>query len=221
MKKWAITCLLITLFFILVICSGGKAADVSLKWLAPTTNEDGSPLTDLAGFKIYYGIQSGEYDAVITLEDIFARDYTVTGLLPDQLYYFVATAFNIARYESAYSNEISKPSVEVITPTEPPIIIGNILHSNMNTFPDDISVGKSTYKIMSIRNDYFSQVVISQVIVQGDFKVTTTFPKTIMPGKTLTFRVYFQPSDKGLRNGSVEILTDKGILIKFVSGYGK
>ena len=40
-----------------------QCGEISLSWTAPTQNEDGSPLTDLAGYKIYYGQASGQYDA--------------------------------------------------------------------------------------------------------------------------------------------------------------
>src|SRR4030067_1427045 len=36
-----------------------------LTWDAPTTNTDGSPLTDLAGYKIYYGDSSGQYSSTV------------------------------------------------------------------------------------------------------------------------------------------------------------
>ncbi len=35
------------------------AGTITLAWDAPTTNTDGTPLTDLAGYKIYYGPTSG------------------------------------------------------------------------------------------------------------------------------------------------------------------
>ncbi|MDH3432879.1 MAG: putative Ig domain-containing protein, partial [Gammaproteobacteria bacterium] len=34
---------------------------VTLSWIAPTQNEDGTALTDLAGYKIYWGTTSGSY----------------------------------------------------------------------------------------------------------------------------------------------------------------
>ena len=33
-----------------------------MAWDTPTTNTDGSPLTDLGGYKLYYGAASGIYD---------------------------------------------------------------------------------------------------------------------------------------------------------------
>lgn len=40
---------------------------VLVGWDAPTANEDGSPLTDLAGYRVYWGATSGVYSAVSPL----------------------------------------------------------------------------------------------------------------------------------------------------------
>ncbi len=47
--------------------TGGDTSSVMLSWDAPTTNEDGSPLTDLAGYKTYYGPYSGSYTQSINV----------------------------------------------------------------------------------------------------------------------------------------------------------
>lgn len=44
------------------------AARVSLSWIAPTTNQDGTALTDLAGYEVYYGIATLSYDVPSTLD---------------------------------------------------------------------------------------------------------------------------------------------------------
>jgi hypothetical protein len=36
-----------------------QAAQVQLTWTAPTTHADDIPLTDLAGYRVYYGQRSG------------------------------------------------------------------------------------------------------------------------------------------------------------------
>ncbi len=41
------------------------AARVSLPWTAPTTNQDGTPLTDLAGYQVYHGFATRSYDVTI------------------------------------------------------------------------------------------------------------------------------------------------------------
>src|SRR4030042_2350369 len=82
------------------------AGQTNLSWDTPSTNEDGTPLTDLAGFKIYYGTASGNYTQNIDVGNV--TTYPVTNLTDGLTYYFVVTAYNALRNESRYSTEISK-----------------------------------------------------------------------------------------------------------------
>ncbi len=78
--------------------------NVSLAWDMPTTYVDGTPLTDLAGFKVYYGTESGIYPQVIDVRD--TTSYS-SGALGPGTYYFAVTAYDSYRSESEFSNEIS------------------------------------------------------------------------------------------------------------------
>lgn len=69
------------------------AGAVELTWSAPTTNEDGSPLTDLSGYKIYYGTAPGEYTQSVSIDNPGIVTYVLENLVP-ATYYFVATAVN-------------------------------------------------------------------------------------------------------------------------------
>lgn len=85
---------------------GGPAnGTATLSWDVPTTNADGTPLTDLAGFKVYYGNASGIYTTIIDVGKI--TTYVVSNLSPGP-HYFTVTAYNISGYESDYSVESSK-----------------------------------------------------------------------------------------------------------------
>ena len=79
----------------------------SLSWTAPTENEDGTPLTDLSGYKIYYGRASGSYTNEILIDNASVTTYLVENLTPDT-YFFAATAFNSAGVESGFSGEAVK-----------------------------------------------------------------------------------------------------------------
>lgn len=79
-----------------------------LTWVPPTQNTDGSQITDLAGFKVYWGTAPGSYPNSVRLANPGLTTYLVTNLLPGTTYYFVTTAFNSLDQESAFSNMASK-----------------------------------------------------------------------------------------------------------------
>ena len=78
----------------------------TLSWTAPTQNEDGTTLTDLAGYKIYWGTTPGVYTKSVNV-DAGLTTYVVENLSPGT-YEFVATAINAAGVESRYSNIATK-----------------------------------------------------------------------------------------------------------------
>ncbi len=80
--------------------------DVTLEWRRPTQNEDGSPLTDLAGYRIYYGDRSGRYADSIGLMTPDALSHAV--VLPSGDYFLAMTAVDTEGNESAFSNEVRR-----------------------------------------------------------------------------------------------------------------
>ena len=76
-------------------------------WNVPTTNADGSPLTDLAGFRVRYGTASQNYTAELEVNDATAESLLIEDLAP-ATYFFVVTAFDRSENESAVSLEVSK-----------------------------------------------------------------------------------------------------------------
>lgn len=80
---------------------------VTLNWTPPTENEDGSALVDLAGYRLYWGTTPGVYTDSVTLSNPGMTSYVVENLAPGT-YEFVATSFNAAGTESAYSNPATR-----------------------------------------------------------------------------------------------------------------
>jgi hypothetical protein len=78
--------------------------NVTLSWIAPAQNTDGSPLTNLAGYRIFYGTRSRQYDHEIRLDDPGITTYVVENLVPGT-YYFAAKSFNSNGVESDFSGE--------------------------------------------------------------------------------------------------------------------
>ena len=79
----------------------------TLSWTAPSENEDGTQLMDLAGYKLYWGTNPGVYTNSVVIENPGITTYVVDNLVPGT-YEFVATAFNSAGVESVYSNPATK-----------------------------------------------------------------------------------------------------------------
>lgn len=97
-----------TILILLMLCLTSPAfgADITLSWDAPTTNADGTPLIDLAGYKVYVGSASGSYNAeAIDVGNVLTK--TLINFC-EGTYYFVATAYDLTGNESEYSNEVSK-----------------------------------------------------------------------------------------------------------------
>jgi hypothetical protein len=77
---------------------------VTISWQPPTENVDGTPLTDLAGYRIYYGEQSRDYTDQLEVSGATATARDVT--LSSGAYYFAMTAVDQEGNESAFSNEV-------------------------------------------------------------------------------------------------------------------
>jgi hypothetical protein len=108
--------LALILIFSLVSCSGGDGGDggsvpgvatASLSWVAPEQREDGSVmvLSDIAGYRIYYGVEPGNYQSQIDVSDGSAVQAQISGISRGT-YYIVLTTIDVDGRESAYSPEV-------------------------------------------------------------------------------------------------------------------
>ncbi len=79
----------------------------TLSWMPPTQNTDGSPLTNLAGYRIYWGTQQGSYPNSVALNNAGLTSYVVESLVPGT-WFFVATSINTVGVESPFSGVVSK-----------------------------------------------------------------------------------------------------------------
>jgi hypothetical protein len=85
---------------------GTGTGSATLSWTPPSENTDGTPITNLAGYHIYYGASAGAMTSTITVSDA-ETSYVVTGLAPGT-YYFAVVAYNSAGTDSPESNVASK-----------------------------------------------------------------------------------------------------------------
>mgnify|MGYP001565600821 CR=1 FL=1 len=96
-------------------CVADVTYQAVLTWEPPTTNTDDSPLTDLAGYRLYWGTSTSAYSSNQDLGMPSCADvagtmtctYTLAGLGAGS-YFFAVTAYNTGGYASVYSNEATK-----------------------------------------------------------------------------------------------------------------
>jgi hypothetical protein len=88
--------------------ASGTTGSATVSWTPPTTRTDGSTLTNLAGYRIYYGTSQGNYSHTISVANVGLTSYVVTDLPGGATYYFVATSYDTNGEESPYSNVASK-----------------------------------------------------------------------------------------------------------------
>jgi hypothetical protein len=79
---------------------------LTLGWVAPTQNSNGTPITDLAGYKIHYGTASENYSKVVAVSNPSISRYVMDSL-ESGTYFFAITAYNSKGIESTLSGEIS------------------------------------------------------------------------------------------------------------------
>jgi hypothetical protein len=95
------------------------SASVTLTWKAPTTNTDGSSLTDLASYNVYMGATAAN---LLPVGKVTAPTTTfTTSPLTVGSYTFTVTAVNLSGVESAQAalvtTTVSKPSTTPVAPT--------------------------------------------------------------------------------------------------------
>jgi len=187
-------------------------------WTAPTTNVDGSPLTDLASYRVYYGTSSvpcpgSSFFQVASLTPSPPPNQTVTfrlmGLSTGTLYNVSVTAADMSGNESACSTTAS--AAARIDYSVSPITIVNFGNVNIGSFADQV----------------FTVTNIGGGIVSGT--VSTSTPFSIVSGSPFTLvglsatqlvRVRFTPAGPVTASANVNFAADGDALSRLVTGVG-
>jgi hypothetical protein len=78
----------------------------TLDWLPPTENSDGSALTNLAGYTVYYGTSPESLTQSIKVTNPGLTAYSVTDL-PSGTWYFAVTSYSSTGVESTRTGTVS------------------------------------------------------------------------------------------------------------------
>jgi hypothetical protein len=93
-------------FNIAVNAAGSSSGSATLSWTPPTSNTNGSTLSNLAGYRIYYGTSSSNLSRTITVANAGVTRYVVPDLAAGT-WYFAVRAYTTSG-ESVNSNTGSK-----------------------------------------------------------------------------------------------------------------
>jgi fibronectin type 3 domain-containing protein len=81
-------------------------SSATLSWEAPTANTNGSALTDLAGYRIYYGSSPSQMNQMVQIKTTGVQTYVIDNLAAGT-WYFAIMAVTSAGTESGLSNVVS------------------------------------------------------------------------------------------------------------------
>ena len=88
--------------------SAPRTGSASLAWSAPTHNDDGTPIGDLAGFRVYSGTSASSMALAMTIVDPRATSAVLANLPAGATHYFAVSAYNSTGSESDRSSIGSK-----------------------------------------------------------------------------------------------------------------
>jgi hypothetical protein len=94
-------------FSVAVNAAGSSSGSATLSWTPPTSNTNGTALTNLAGYRIYYGTSPTNLSRTVQLSNAGLTRYVVNDLSA-ATWYFSVRAYTSGGAESANSRTVSK-----------------------------------------------------------------------------------------------------------------
>jgi len=215
----AITGLALTILLeILLVTSPGTAGILDATWTAPTTNTDGSPLTDLQAYRIYYGTSSApclgsSVTQIASPTSSPGPSQTVSlrlsGLTIGSLYNVAVTAVDAVGNESACSGAASAVARAdfAVNPS------GTVSFGGVN-------LGSFTEKAFVVSNSG-GGTISGAVSVAAPFTVTSGSPFSLNGvGTSQTVTVRFTPTTTTTVSASLNFATGGGTISPIVTGSG-
>ena len=83
------------------------SGNATLSWEAPTSNTNGSALTDLSGYRIYYGASEDDLIQTVQITNVGIQTYIIENLEAGT-WYFAVRALSSQGTESPLSHVVSK-----------------------------------------------------------------------------------------------------------------
>ena len=94
-------------FNLSVAPASSSTGSAAVSWTAPTLNDDGSALTNLAGFNVHYGQSANTLSQVVQVPGANAASFLINNLASGT-WYFALTAYTTSGAESALTGVVTK-----------------------------------------------------------------------------------------------------------------
>src|SRR2546426_633573 len=203
---------------VLLATNPGSAGIVDATWTAPTTNTDGSPLVDLASYRIYHGTGSAPCPGP-TFSQVAsstssppanqAVSFRLTGLSTGTTYFVAITAVDAGGMQSACSSTANAPAR--ITFAVSPTGTLNFGSVNLGTFADQ------TFTVQNTTGG----TVSGAVSVPAPFSIFSGSPFSLVGlNATQTVTVRFRPTTTATATANVSITADSDTVSRTASGIG-
>ena len=204
------------ILFLTTTATNGGILDAT--WTAPTVNTDGSPLTDLAFYRLYYGTSGSPCPGGTSIQIAApsarpssgqTMSFRLTGLASGTLYTAAVTAVDTSGAQSACSNIASAVARAdfALSPT------GTVSFGT-------VSLGASADRTFTLTN-IGGGTLSGAVSVAAPFSVVSGSPFTLGgTGATQTVTVRFSPTATTTSSTSVTFTAGGGSLSAVVTGSG-
>jgi hypothetical protein len=217
-RRWLLS-LAFALLAPVVESNPATAGVLDASWIAPTANTDGSSLTDLASYRVYYST-SGSPCPGSTFFQVSSStsapapnqlvSFRLTGLTSGQTYSVSVTAVDAGGLESTCSPPASAVAQLNVSVTPG----GTVGFGNVN-------VGSSATQTFTIQN-MRSGTVTGSASVGAPFTIMSGSPFTLVgSGATATVTVRFAPTSSTMSSTNVNFITADGDTVsRLVTGTG-
>lgn len=210
--------LVIAVFILAAMLAGGAAAEAAtlpLTWNAPTTNADGTPLTDLAGYRIYLGTSapacpSASFHTVASSTTTPTAGQTVStriaALSAGTTYFVRVSAVDLAGNESGCSGSVSGAAQPdfTVTPTG-------------TTDFGSVAVNGTVDRNFTVQNMSTASISVT-ASVGSPFSIVSGGSGSLAPGASRTVTVRFRPTTVGSFAGNVNFTASGDTVSRAVSG---
>lgn len=142
---------LLSILLLLLICFKAESS-VTLAW-------DASPDTNVSGYYLCYGLQSGQYTYTNTLPGPITNN-VVTGLETGKVYYFAVAAYSADGLMSDFSNEVTYTNNPPIGPSSVTYLVAKV-----EWWTNMMYITRSNFNLTSFTNPPTLQFYRSSLII--------------------------------------------------------